>query len=58
MRDFIGVPLCPAVDHQTLANDTVTARCRATGEPSHLPMMELHTFIIQSITPFRFFGRT
>ncbi|WP_394355265.1 hypothetical protein [Hymenobacter montanus] len=36
----------------------MTARCRATGEPSHLPMMELHTFIIQSITPFRFFGRT
>lgn len=48
-QDEIGTPFCIVIDFDTLADDTVTARDRDTGEQERVKVSELIKFIKEKI---------
>lgn len=54
-QDLIGTPFCIAVDHQTLADDTVTIRHRDTTQQERVPVSELKARIGHAVSMERVF---
>jgi glycyl-tRNA synthetase len=48
--DLIGTPFCVTIDHQTLADQTVTLRYRDTAEQIRIPISELHAKITYEVS--------
>lgn len=48
-QDLIGTPYCVTVDHQTLADDTVTLRERDTMAQKRMPIQALQDYIAEKV---------
>ena len=49
-QDAAGTPLCVTVDHQTLEDNTLTARFRDTMEQIRIPMAELSALVTEKVS--------
>lgn len=49
-QDLIGTPYCITIDHQTLADDTVTLRERDTTQQQRLPISTLKDYLLERVS--------
>lgn len=49
-QDAIGTPFCATIDHQTLADNTVTIRRRDSMQQERMPIAKLKSFIAEEVS--------